>query len=313
MRVVLLGGSGFIGRALTSRLLEHDVHVVVTSRNPERGRFLIPEGHSYNVEFALWDGKNFEQLATHIKAADAVVNLVGSNIAAGRWTKERKKEIRASRINAGQALCQAVSMLNEKPGVVIQSSAVGFYGSASTSPDEYSVTEESPAGQGFLASVCKEWEDSTVCMEVNGSRRVIIRTGLVLGHGGILNKFLTPFKMGIGGPLGSGSQVLSWIHMQDHVDAIIHIINTPSCEGVFNLTSPYPETMDTFCSVLGSVLGKPSWLRIPAPVLRLALGEMAEELILQGQRVLPEKLLESGFCFNHASLDEALGNLLHQE
>lgn len=310
MRAVLLGGSGFIGRALTSRLLEHDVHVVVTSRNPQHGRFLIPEGHSYHVEFALWDGRNPEQLATHIRSADAVINLIGSNITAGRWTKERKEEIRSSRVSAGKSMCRAVSMLDDKPKVVIQSSAIGFYGAQPTSPEESYVTEDSPAGQGFLASVCKEWEDSTACLDGSETRRVIIRTGLVLGDGGVLHKFLPPFRFGVGGPLGSGKQVMSWIHIQDQVDAIIHFMKTPSCEGVFNLTSPHPETMDTFCSTLGSVLGKPSWLRVPAPVLRMIFGEMAEELILQGQRVLPEKLLESGFRFSYPSLNSALTNLL---
>ena len=312
MRAVLLGGSGFIGRALTSRLLENDIHVVVTSRNPEHGRYLIPEGHSFHVDFALWDGKNPEQLATHIKAADAVINLIGSNISAGRWTEERKEEIRSSRISAGHALCKAVSLLEEKPRVVIQSSAIGFYGSKPTSPEESYVTEDSPAGQGFLASVCKEWEDSTSCMDVSGTRRVIIRTGLVLGNGGVLQKFIPPFRFGAGGPLGSGKQVMSWIHIQDQVDAIIHIMKTPSCTGAINLTSPYPETMDVFCKTLGAVMGKPSWLRVPAPILRIALGEMAEELILQGQRVLPEKLLESGFCFSYPMLDEALTNILRR-
>ncbi|MEZ0576202.1 TIGR01777 family oxidoreductase [Halodesulfovibrio aestuarii] len=310
MRAVLLGGSGFIGRALTSRLLENDVHVVVTSRNPQHGRYLIPEGHSFHVDFALWDGKDPEQLSTHIKSADAVINLIGSNIAAGRWTEERKEEIRNSRISAGNALCSAISMLEDRPKVVIQSSAIGFYGAHPTSPDNSYVTEDSSAGQGFLASVCKEWEDSTACMDTSGTRRVIIRSGLVLGNGGVLHKFLPPFKFGVGGPLGNGKQVMSWIHIQDQVDAIIHIIKTSSCTGVFNLTSPNPETMDTFCRTLGSVLGKPSWLRVPAPLLRIALGEMAEELILQGQRVLPEKLLESGFCFSYPSLDDALANIL---
>ncbi|SIN97963.1 TIGR01777 family oxidoreductase [Halodesulfovibrio marinisediminis] len=310
MHAVLLGGSGFIGRALTSRLLENDVHVVVTSRNPERGRYLIPEGHSFHVEFAPWDGKNPEQLATHLKSADVVINLIGSNIAAGRWTDERKAEIRNSRVSAGASMCRAIDFLDEKPKVVIQSSAIGFYGSQPASPEDSPATEKSPAGQGFLASVCKDWEASTSCMDISGTRRVIIRTGLVLGHGGVLQKFLPPFRYGVGGPLGSGKQVMSWIHIQDQVDAIIHIINTPTCEGVFNLTSPSPVTMDTFCKTLGAVLGKPSWLRVPAPVLRLALGEMAEELILQGQRVLPEKLLKSGFRFSYPSLNGALSNIL---
>lgn len=312
MRVVLLGGSGFIGRALTSRLLDNDAHVVVTSRNPEHGRYLIPKGHSFHVDFALWDGKNPEQLAPHIKSADAVVNLIGSNIGDGRWTDERKALIRESRVSAGTGLCNAVSMLDDKPKVVIQASAIGYYGSHPTSPEEQYVTEISPAGQGFLASVCKDWENSTACMDISGSRRVIIRTGIVLGDGGVLQKFLTPFRMGMGGPLGSGHQVMSWIHIQDQVDAIIHLINTPSCEGAFNLTSPYPETMANFCSTLGTVLGKPSWLRVPAVVLRMAMGEMADELILKGQRVLPEKLLDSGFCFSYPSLSDALANILNR-
>ena len=310
MRAVLLGGSGFIGRALTSRLLEDDYHVVVTSRNPERGRYLIPEGHSFHVDFALWDGKNYEQLATHIKGADVVVNLIGSNIAEGRWTNERKELIRSSRVNSGIAMCNAVSMLEDKPRVAIQASAVGFYGAWPNSQTD-AFTESDPPGQGFLASVCKEWEASTKCMDTDGCRRAIIRTGPVLGkNGGMLEKFLPPFRMGIGGPLGSGKQVISWIHILDHVDAVLHIINTPSCEGVFNLTSPNPVTMNTFCSTLGSVMHKPSWLRVPAPALRLAFGEMADEIILQGQRVVPKKLLESGFSFNYPQLDDALRNLL---
>lgn len=310
MRAVLLGGSGFIGRALTSRLLEDDYHVVVTSRNPERGRYLIPQGHSFHVDFALWDGKNYDQLAPHIKDADVVVNLIGSNIAEGRWTKERKELIRSSRVNAGTAMCKAVAMLEDRPRVVVQASAVGFYGAWPNSQTA-AFTEDDSAGQGFLASVCKDWEASTLCMNTDGCRRAIIRTGPVLGNnGGMLEKFLPPFRMGLGGPLGSGKQVISWIHILDHVDAVLHIINTPSCEGVFNLTAPNPVTMETFCSTLGSVMHKPSWLRVPATALRLAFGEMADEMILQGQRVVPKKLLESDFSFNYPQLDDALRNLL---
>lgn len=312
MRAVLLGGSGFIGRALTSRLLENDDHVIVTSRNPERGRYLIPEGHSFHIEFAPWDGKNPEQLATHLKSADAVFNLIGSDIAAGRWTEERKAIIRDSRVSAGNAMCNALELLDEPPSVVIQSSAIGYYGGQPTSPEDSAMTEDSPIGQGFLASVCKDWEAATACIDTSKTRKVIIRTGIVLGHGGALQKFLPSFRYGIGGPLGSGNQVMSWIHLQDQVDAMIHLMNTSTCNGVFNLTSPNPVTMNTFCKTLGAVLGKPSWLRVPAPALRLLYGEMADELILQGQRVLPKKLLESGFRFSYPLLTDALTNILRR-
>jgi uncharacterized protein (TIGR01777 family) len=313
MRVVLLGGSGFIGGALTALLLEHGCDVVVTTRSPSResGVFRKADGAAATLSHAQWDNASPAGWLEALDGAKACVNLVGENIAAGRWTSERKQRILGSRLNAGRLVCEAVAAVSTKPEVLIQASAIGVYG---LQGDEL-LTEDGPAPAplkpSFLADVAKTWEASTLPVEQSGVRRVIARTGVVLGRGGgALEKMLPAFRMFAGGPLGDGKQWLSWIHLRDVVRAMLHLIETPSCQGAYNLTAPTPVPMREFSQILGKILHRPSWLSVPAFNLRLALGEMADELLLNGQRVAPQRLLDSGFHFEFPLLEDALRDLL---
>ncbi|UZP67188.1 TIGR01777 family oxidoreductase [Desulfovibrio mangrovi] len=311
MRAVILGGSGFIGTALSGLLLDKGWQVVIPSRNPEKGRFLIPQGHSMDVSFVLWDGNDPHTLAKYCEGADAIINLAGENIATARWTEEQKQRIRLSRVQTGEVLIKALNVLTVLPEVLVQGSAIGYYGGSQTlaGPDAY--TEFSPSGEGFLASVAKDWEASTVEAEQMGIRRIITRTGVVLGpNEGALQKFLPPFRYFAGGPLGTGQQGFSWIHRDDTAGAIAHLIENKDCAGPYNLTAPTPVTMRDFCSALGRVMNRPSWLPVPGFMLRLMLGEMAEELVLQGQFALPGRLSGTGYNFRFTDLEDALRNIL---
>ncbi|WBF67070.1 TIGR01777 family oxidoreductase [Desulfovibrio subterraneus] len=311
MRALILGGSGFIGTALSGHLLDKGWQVVIPSRNPEKGRFLIPQGHSLDVSFVMWDGNDALSLAKYCEGADAIINLAGESIAAARWTDDQKRRIRQSRVQTGEVLIKALKELQTLPEVLIQGSAVGYYGGSQTLAGPDAFTEFSPSGQGFLASVARDWEASTLEAERMGIRRAVIRTGVVLGPGeGALQKFISPFSYFAGGPLGTGQQGFSWIHRDDTAGAIAHIIENKDCAGPFNLTAPMPVTMLDFCNTLGRVMNRPSWLPVPGFMLRLMLGEMAEELILQGQFALPGRLVGAGYSFRFNDLENALRDIL---
>lgn len=313
MRAVILGGSGFIGTTLSNLMLDRGWQVVIPSRSPEKGRFLIPKGHSFDVSFVPWDGNDPTQLAKYFTGADAIINLSGENIAASRWTEQHKERIRTSRIQTGISVIKAFQLVESLPEVLVQGSAVGYYGGCDHMESAVAFSESSPAGEGFLASVAQEWEESTAKAEQLGVRRVIIRSGVVLGpEGGALQKFLPPFRMFAGGPIGSGNQGFSWIHKHDAAAGIIHLIENKTCSGPFNLTSPAPVSMSDFCRILGKTLNRPSWLPVPAFALRMLLGEMAEEMLLQGQYALPERLCSTGYTFTYPDLTDALHNILTQ-
>ncbi|MBE0699953.1 MAG: TIGR01777 family protein, partial [Anaerolineaceae bacterium] len=258
-----------------------------------------------------WDGRTTQGWGHLASEVDAIVNLAGANIGERRWTEARKRVIRASRVDAGKAIVAAVEQSTHRPALVIQIAGVGYYGPHGDEP----LDEQSPPGKDYLASVAADWENATKPVTGFGVRLVTMRTGVVLTRqGGVLAPFLLQQRLFAGGPLGSGKQWISWIHMQDLMNCFLFFLeqaNAPQkiVDGVFNVTSPEPVTNAQFGKILSRVLKRPYWLPAPAFILRLVLGEMST-LVLDGQRVLPQRLLEMGFAFQYASLRSALENLL---
>ena len=300
-RVVITGGSGLIGSALARELGQAGRDVVVLSRDPDR-----LDVQPIGVRAVRWDGRTAAGWSELADGAEAIVNLAGENIGAGRWTAERKERIRQSRLAAGAAVLDALGAARRKPQVLVQASAVGYYGARG---DEL-VTEETPPGNDFLAQTCVAWEASTAPVESLGVRRVVARTGVVLSRaGGALPRMVTPYRFFVGGPLGSGKQWLPWIHLADEVGAIRFLIETAEARGAFNLTAPAPLTNGRFGRALGQVLRRPSLLPAPAFALRRLLGEMSL-VVLEGQRAVPERLLALRYPFQYPEATPALQSLL---
>lgn len=301
MRIIISGGTGLIGWALAKDLAKEGHEITILSRSPERITAL-PDG----VRLEGWDGRTAEGWGPAADGADAIVNLAGESIADGRWSDTRKQRIRDSRVNAGQAVVKAVAEAQDKPQVVIQSSAVGYYGPCG---DE-EITEDAPPGDDFLAHVAMEWEQSTASLEEMGVRRAILRTGVVLSQdGGALPRLLLPFRFYAGGPLGDGQQYLPWIHIADEVAAIRFLIENDRATGPFNLAAPHPLTNADFSRVLGKVLEKPARMPAPSFAMRLAFGEMST-VLLDGQRAIPRRLMDLGFDFRFPDAEAALRDLL---
>jgi len=301
-RIVILGATGFIGRALSRSLLEADYEVVALSRNKIKGKEILGE----QIRIAEWDSKSAKGWEDLANGAYAIINLAGENLGSGRWTEKKKKAILESRLNAGKAVGMAVNLVQSKPKVVIQASAIGYYGSRS---DEI-LNESSLPGKGFLSEIAKRWEESTKEIEPQ-VRRVTIRTGIVLGRGGgTLDRLAQLFRIFLGGHFGNGRQWFSWIHLDDEVEAIQFLLEREDLRGVFNLSAPEQLRMKDFCRILGEIMKRPSWLPIPGFALRLFLGEMAEEMLLSGQRVVPERLIEAGYRFVYPKPEPALKEIL---
>ncbi|HEX7402314.1 MAG TPA: TIGR01777 family oxidoreductase [candidate division Zixibacteria bacterium] len=300
MRVIITGATGFIGRALAEELAQSDYEIVALSRNPQI------KSELNKISYIEWDAKNPNGWTDYVDGAYAVVNLTGENISAGRWTRKRKEDILHSRLNAGKAIIQAVKQVNRKPKVIVQASAIGYYGSRG---DE-ALDESSSPGTGYLPEVAQKWEISTQEVETLGVRHVIIRTGIVLGKdGGALPRLIQPFRFFVGGPLGSGKQWFSWIHLEDEIKAIRFLMENENLNGAFNLTAPSPLMMKDFCKILGRVMHRPCWLKVPGFMLRLIMGEMAEALLITGQRVQPKRLLETGYQFLYPEAELALSQI----
>jgi uncharacterized protein (TIGR01777 family) len=300
MKILITGGTGLIGRALARTLLEAGHDVFILSRNP--AGVVAPNG----AKIYGWDGETDRGWGQFVEQADAVVNLAGENIGAGRWSEERKERILQSRVRAGKAIVEAIHNAKDKPAVLIQASAVGYYG---VHGDEM-IDESAPAGDDFLAGVAKVWEESTKPVEELGIRRVIIRSGIVLDpNQGALPRLLKPFRLFAGGPLGSGAQWMPWIHLQDEVGAIIHLLKDSRSSGVYNLCAPEPVRNADFGKAVSRVLKSPYWIPVPAFVLRLLLGEMST-LVLDGQRAVPLRLMNNGYQFKFEKVDKALLDLL---
>ena len=292
MRILISGSSGLIGRTLTERLRSAgDTVCTLVRRKPEESAGEIG-----------WDPEAGVLESSRLDGVDAVVHLAGKPIAS-RWTAEMKRAIRDSRVRGTRKLAQVVAQLPRRPKLFIAASAVGFYGSRGDEP----LDETSAPGTGFLADVCQEWEEAAAPARDAGIRTVHLRTGLVLSRrGGLLARLLPPFKMGAGGIVGTGRQWLSWISLADATAAIQYAIATAELSGPVNLTAPQPVPNAEFARTLGKILGRPTLVPVPAFAVRLLLGEMGDELVLSGQRVLPQKLLALGFPFAHPDLESAI-------
>jgi len=313
MNILITGGTGLIGQGLSAALIEAGHHITVLTRNPKKGMLVIPS----SVTLIKWDGYSTDGWSHLIEETDAVINLAGQSIAGEslpffltrRWSEEQKNRIKQSRVDAGQVLVTAIEMAEKKPSVLIQSSAVGYYGLR----DDEDIPESTPAGRDFLAEVCQVWEDSTLKVEQMGVRRVVIRSGLVFApKGGILPIMLLPFRLFVGGPLGSGTQAVSWIHIQDQVDAIRFLVENRGAQGAYNLSAPNPVSNAEFGRITGRVLRRPYWIPVPGFALKLVLGEKAS-LVLDGQRAVPQRLLEAGYKFRFETLEPTLQDLLKEK
>jgi uncharacterized protein len=303
MRVIIAGGSGLIGRRLIVELLLSRYEVIVLSRRPENVHKIFP-----TVRIEFWDAKTSNGLTSVFEGVDAIINLSGEAIAAKRWSSMQKQKILSSRIDSTRAIVNAVEQTHHRPSVLLNASAVGYYGNV----PECEVIEAYPKGNGFLPDVCEQWEEEALRAIEFGVRVVLLRTGIVLYKSeGALHKLLLPFRMFIGGPLGNGRQWFPWIHVQDEVHAILYAMEHERIDGPVNLAAPQSIRMIEFCNALGSVLHRPSWLPVPEFALRLMLGEMAVPLLFHGQKIIPTKLLEAGFKFRYPNLENALQDILH--
>lgn len=302
MKIIITGGTGLIGSALIAELAQEKNEIIVTSRAPEKATTLPP-----SVQVVEWDGKTAAGWGEHVEGADAIVNLAGEAIAPMPWLGDRKEKIRASRVNAGKAIVDAIARAKNKPRVVVQTSGVNYYGAAG---GDAAITESSPQGNDFLASVAGDWEAATAPVEAMGVRRSIYRTGIVLTRrGGVLPMMSLPFQFFVGGKLGDGKQWLPWIHLADEVAGIQFLLANEKAKGVFNFVAPNPVRNQDFANALGHALKRPSSFPTPAFALKLAMGEMADELLLSGRRIVPERLKQLGFQFRFPTIVEALNDL----
>ncbi len=297
MNILISGSSGLIGSAVARDLFDCG----------HRIRRLVRDESRKETGDILWDP---EAGVIHDKDGmndiDAVVHFAGSSII-GRWTDEKKEQIRSSRVRGTEALAQAIASLDKKPGSFISASAIGYYGNRG----EEIITEQSGPGNDFLAGVCRDWEAATEIAEKNGIRVVNMRIGMVLSpDGGALGNMLTPFKLGLGGRIGSGRQYMSWISITDLCSIVRFILDTPDLTGPVNLVSPTPVTNTEFTKTLGSVLSRPTIFPMPAKVARMIFGELADSLLLTSQRIMPERLQEAGYTFTHGILEETLKDIL---
>jgi uncharacterized protein (TIGR01777 family) len=297
MHILVSGASGFIGSALVPTLTAdgHTVTRLVRS-TPRPGRAEIP-----------WNPAARSIGTPALEGLDAVVHLAGDNVASGRWTAEKKASIRNSRVQGTTVLCEALAQLVKPPQVLLCASAIGYYGDRG----ETTLREESPPGTGFLAEVCQAWEAATASAVQRGIRVVHLRFGIVLSPaGGPLAKMLTPFRLGLGGVVGTGKQYMSWIALDDVLGVIQHALSTETLQGPVNVVAPQPVTNQEFTTTLGKVLRRPTKLPLPAFAARLMFGEMADALLLASTRVLPARLVASEYTFRHPALAEALQHLL---
>ena len=296
LTIALTGATGLIGSALVQLLRAHG-HTV---------RRFVRSTRDAGKGDVVWDAERTDLPAGALDGVDAVINLAGAPVAQ-RWTSERKHDIRASRVLGTEKLAHAIAAMAQKPRVLLNGSAVGYYGDRG---DEV-LTESSAPGHDFLAGVCVEWERATAPAADAGVRVVLLRTGVVLSkEGGALAKLLPPFRLGMGGPLGSGEQWMSWIALEDHLRAMEHCLFADGVRGAMNLVAPNPVRNSHFATTLGRVLARPALIPVPAIALTLMYGEMARATLLASQRALPDALAATGFDFRQPTLEGALRSLL---
>lgn len=303
-RIFIIGATGLIGRQVVTDLLENGLRPVVLSRNLSKAKKQFGDG----VEIKSWNGEDVDALRFNIDRAKAIINLAGESIAS-RWTAKKKDSILKSRIITTNAVVLAIAKCDVPPEVYVQASAIGYY------PHNQGLQfdEDGPLGSGFLSQVVMQWESAALKVE-NRSRLIIIRTGVVLSsEGGFLSKMALPIKLYIGGWFGSGDQYISWIHIKDHVRAISFLIKNSSSKGIYNLVSPEPVNVRTFVKRIGFIQKKPVWLPIPSFILKLVFGQMAGEVILSNQSIIPKRLMQAVFEFKFKNLDDALKDLLNKK
>jgi len=295
-RVVIVGGTGLIGSALTEELSSRGYHVIAT------GIKKIRQSGGDSVTLVQWDGRDTDRLLPYLEGAAAVINLAGSPVSQS-WSDKGKENIIRSRIESGSALAASIRKTKKKPSVLIQASAIGYYGA--TGDDV--VTEMTPVSKNWLGYVCTHWEASTESVERLGVRRCIIRSAPVLTRGGFLKERAKPFRWFLGGPVGEKKRWVSWIALHDEVAAILFLIQNKKAKGAYNLTSPEPVYEEHFAQALGHQVKRPSWLNTPRWMLRLRFSqEQVDELVLSSCKVQPERLLKAGFRFTHPDLEGAL-------
>lgn len=300
MHVLIAGGSGLIGTALSKHLLVQGHSVTVLSRNPQ-AHSAMP-----GVTLVRWDGKTADGWGYLLNETDAVVNLAGVNLGGGLWTKNRKAKLLGSRLNAGAAIVAAFQAAERKPEVLLQASANGYYGPSG----DTILTESTLPGTGFQSDLCQRWEQSTQPVETMGVRRVVTRSGVVFARGALLlNMFLLPFRMFVGGPIGSGRQYLPWIHIDDEVSAFLYLLTNKETSGPYNLMSPQPVRNSELGHAISRVLKRPYWFSVPGFALKLVLGKMSS-VVLDSWRCMPARLTESGFQFKFPDVEAALQDLL---
>ena len=301
MKIVVSGGTGFIGRALCQSLRRQGMSVTVLSRNLQHAKAVLDPA----ITVVEWDGAVSGPWEHELDGAHAVINLAGAPIAEGRWTPKRKQLIVESRVNATRLLVRAISRLTNKPRVLISASGVGYYG---TSQDRL-FDERNGPGSDFLAELCVAWEQAAQAAQSAGVRVVCLRTGMVLERdGGALAKMVPPFRAFVGGPIAPGTQWVSWIHRDDLIGLIEWALTNEQVSGPVNAVAPEAVTMKEFSGTLGKVLNRPSWLPVPAFALRLAFGELAS-FMTTGQRVTPKVALDSGYQFRYPQLGSALRSI----
>ncbi|QPN88401.1 TIGR01777 family oxidoreductase [Proteus vulgaris] len=297
MKILITGGTGLIGKALVCELALSNNDITVLSRSPQK-----VYSHFCN-EITCWTQLSDKQ---NLNEFDAIINLAGEPIADNRWTAAQKQKLINSRCDLTQKLVELIKASDSPPSVFISGSAVGFYGDQG----DLQVTEQTPANPEFTHELCAKWESIALEAQTPLTRVCLLRTGIVLSTlGGALPKMSKPFKLGLGGKLGSGKQYMPWIHIDDMVSAIIFLLKTQDAKGAFNLTAPNPVQNKEFTRLLGKAFNRPALMTVPESVLRLVMGESAT-LVLGGQQAIPEKLLNAGFEFRYPQLEEALKDII---
>jgi len=305
MKIAISGATGFVGSRLVERLHTEGHRILVLTRNPTFAQKVFPSPAFPNLEIIAYTPIVSGAWQDTIAGCDGVVNLAGEPIAEGRWTPERKQEILNTRKLGTQKIVEAIAKSQPQPSVLVNTSAIGYYGTSETA----SFDEDSANGKDFLAQVCQEWEAEARKLKDTNVRLVILRFGIILGNGGALGKMITPFKLFAGGPIGTGQQWFSWIHLDDIVSLIIQALTKSTMEGVYNGTAPQPVSMNDLSTTMGKVMNRPSWLPVPGFAIEAILGDGAK-VVLEGQQVLPKRTLESGFEYQYPNLQSALTQIL---
>jgi uncharacterized protein (TIGR01777 family) len=309
VRIVVSGGTGFVGRALCHAIVARGDLAVVLTRGPSRDvcHACSECGAGGKVVLETWTPEGPGAWMDVVDGADAVVHLAGASIADERWTDERKRQLRSSRVESTKLLAQAIAKAKKKPSVLVSVSGVGHYGMKA---GDRVLTEADPPGDDFLARLTCEWESAADPAREAGVRVVHPRFGLVLGHGGgVYGKLAPLFRSFVGGPVGDGKQYVPWVHIRDTVRAIEAMIVRSDLEGAYNVTAPEPVTMNEFAETLGASLNRPSLMRVPAFAVKMAMGAEAAEAVLTGQRAIPKRLVDAGFAFVFPDLASALADL----